>query len=168
MAKSEYIDLVDGSGKVVHTNVARDDVAHYDGLHMQVVIAVVRNKNGEFLVHQRALSKKVNPGDMDHVCGAMTAGESPDAAAAREALEEGGVHISNAKIVHAGVSEYGRWRYLLTAMTGDEPNAALIDPTEVAHVGFYTLEFLRQKQASGELTFVDGFFEDIALVSDLG
>lgn len=163
MAKSEHIDLVDSSGKVVRANIPRDDAAHYDGLHMQVVIAVVRNKNGEFLVHQRALSKKVNPGDMDHVCGAMIAGENPETAAAREALEEGGVHITNAKIVHAGVNEYGRWRYLLAAVTDDEPDASLIDPTEVAHVGFYSLEALHQKQASGEFTFVDGFFDDIAL-----
>lgn len=164
MAKSENIDLVDSTGKVVRTNVPRDDAAHYDGLHMQVIIVVIRNPNGEFLVHQRSLAKKVNPGDMDHVCGAMSAGETPQQAAAREALEEGGVRITNAQIIHAGVNEYGRWRYLLTADTTDIPDITKTDPAEVAHVDFYTLQDLQRRKLSGELTFVGGFFEDIALV----
>lgn len=162
--KSEYIDLVNSHGDIVKRNVERDDAAHYDGLHMQIIIAVIRNKRGEFLVHRRSLKKNVNPGDYDHVCGGMYAGETPEDTTTREALEEGGVHIAEAKVVHAGVNEYNRWRYLVTATTEDEPDITLTDPDEVAAVGFYAHDDLREKQQSGEFTFVDGFFEDIDLV----
>ena len=164
MSKSELIDLVDSQGSIIKTNVERDDAAHYDGLHMQIIIAVIRNKKGEFLVHQRSLKKKVNPGDYDHVCGGMYAGETPEAATEREALEEGGVHITEAQVVQAGVNEYNRWRHLVVAYTDDEADISLTDPSEVAGVGFYSHEDLKAKQQSGEFTFVDGFFEDIDLV----
>lgn len=165
MNKSERIDLVNSSGDIVKTDVERDDAAHYDGLYMQIIIAVIRNKKGEYLVHQRAHTKKVNPGDIDHVCGGMHAGETPEDATKREATEEGGVHIAEATVVRAGVNEYNRWRYLVTAYTDDEPDIALTDPSEVAAVGFYSYDELKAKQASGEFTFVDGFFEDIELAN---
>jgi 8-oxo-dGTP pyrophosphatase MutT (NUDIX family) len=166
MPKSELIDLVNSSGHIVKTNVERDDAAHYDGLHMQIVIAVIRNAAGKYLVHQRAHTKKVNPGDIDHVCGGMHAGETPEATTEREAKEEGGVHITEAKVVHAGVNEYNRWRYLVTAYTDDEPDITLTEPSEVAAVGFYSYDELKAKQQSGEFTFVDGFFEDIELANN--
>ena len=43
--KSEYIDLVNSHGDIVKRNVERDDAAHYDGLHMQIIIAVILQLN---------------------------------------------------------------------------------------------------------------------------
>jgi isopentenyldiphosphate isomerase len=164
MKTSEYIDLVDSSGAIIKQHAERNDAAQYDGLHMHIIIAVIRNAKGEFLVHQRSLKKKVNPGDIDHVCGGMYAGETPEDATAREATEEGGVQVTEARVVHAGINEYNRWRYLVAAYTDDTPDISLTDPDEVAAVGFYSYEDLRAKQQTGEFTFVDGFFEDIDIV----
>jgi len=160
---SELIDLADANGAIVATGVLRDDSAEYEGAHMQIVIAVIRNKAGKILVHKRSMQKRVNPGDIDHVCGGMYSGETPESAVEREAREEGGVNIANAKIIQAGVNEYNRYRYLILAESDDEPDPTFLDPIEVEWAAFYSLEELEQKRDSGEFTFVDGFFEDIDL-----
>jgi len=50
-------------------------------------------------------------------------------------------------------------------MVGETDDAPSIsDPNEVMWVGYEYPERLREKQASGELAFVDGLFEDIELV----
>jgi hypothetical protein len=67
------------------------------------------------------------------------------------------------RIVTQGINEYNRWRYLLVGESNDEPS--IIKPNEVAWVGYEYPDELRANQASGELTFVDGFFEDIALAT---
>lgn len=164
---SELIDLVDPNGAIVQSSVPRDDAAEYEGLHMQIVIAVIQNKAGKFLVHKRSMQKRVNPGDIDHVCGGMYSGETPEAAVVREAREEGGVSIGNSKIIHASVNEYNRYRYLIAATSNDTPDPTFLDPAEVEWAAFYSLEELEQKRDSGEFTFVDGFFEDIFLALDV-
>jgi len=154
---SELIDLVDANGAVVATGVSRDDSAEYEGAHMQIVIAIIRNNQGKILVHKRSMHKRVNPGDIDHVCGGIYSGETPEDAVDREAREEGGVTIANAKIIQAGVNEYNRYRYLILAESDDEPEPTLLDSTEVEWAAFYSLEELEHKRDSGEFTFVDGF-----------
>lgn len=57
---------------------------------MQIVIAVIFNSLGQVLVHRRAQTKRVNGGDIDHVCGGMRSGETPTDAARREAEGEVG------------------------------------------------------------------------------
>jgi 8-oxo-dGTP pyrophosphatase MutT (NUDIX family) len=160
---SELIDLVDDHGEVVRTGVLRDDAESYDGLPMQIVIAVVMNGLGQVLVHQRATTKKVNGGDVDHACGGLLSGEIPEAGAYREAQEEGGVRLCDTKIIQAGVNSYGRYRFLLSAETENPPGTDL-DLREVAWAAYYYPDELCAKRDSGELTFVDGFFEDLDAV----
>lgn len=157
---SELIDLVDRNGTVIQRGIVRDDANAYDGLHMQIVIVVILDSHGHTLVHQRAKTKRVNPGDIDHVCGAMLAGETPEAAAQREASEEVGVTLRNLQIVRQGVNSYGRFCYLLSAISDDMP-AGIHDPEEVEWVAYHAPEALRRGFATGKLTFVDGFFEDL-------
>lgn len=164
---SELIDLVDANGNTVATGISRDDSAEYEGAHMQIVIAIIRNAAGDILVHKRSMQKQVNPGDIDHVCGGIYSGETPESAVEREAREEGGVSIANAKIIQAGVNEYNRYRYLITAEANDVPDPTFLDPTEVEWAAFYSLEELEHKRDSGEFTFVDGFFEDINRALDI-
>jgi 8-oxo-dGTP pyrophosphatase MutT (NUDIX family) len=159
---TERVDLVDRDGVVQKAAIPRDEVDNYPDLHMQIVITVIFDGLGRVLVHQRSPKKKVNGGDIDHVCGGIVSGETPEAAAAREAYEETGVRPSNLRIVAQGINEYNRYRYLLVGEAHEEPN--IIEPDEVAWVGYVQPSELRTKQASGELTFVDGFFEDIGLV----
>lgn len=159
---AELIDLVDKTGKVIKIAVTRDDLARYPDLHMQIVIVVLR-RGEDVLVHARSLKKKVNPGDIDHVCGGILSGETPADAAIREAYEETGVKPKSLRIVAQGVNEYSRYRYLLVGESEDEPSVQ--EPDEVEWVGYIHPDQLFQKSESGELTFVDGFFDDLSLAT---
>ncbi len=157
---TEHTDLVDKTGTVRKVGVPRHTVDNHPGLHMQIVIAIIFDPLGRVLVQQRALGKKVCPGSMDHVCGGVHSGETPEQAALREALEETGVSPKNLRVIEQGLNEYNRFRHLLRGESDTEPSVS--NPQEVMWVGYeYPAELLRQ-YASGERTFVDGFFEDIA------
>jgi 8-oxo-dGTP pyrophosphatase MutT (NUDIX family) len=162
---SELIDLVNSHGVVVKSGVTRDDATDYQDTFMQIVIAVIRNAAGEFLVHKRSMAKHVNPGDIDHVCGGIHSGETPEASVAREALEEGGVRLHTLNVVRQGINQYNRYCYLVEGYTADTPDISQLDPQEVEWVAFHPYQTLMQGKASGIFTFVDGFFEDIAHVT---
>ncbi len=88
-------------------------------------------------------------------------GETPEAAVTREALEETGVKPLNLKIVAQGLNKYNRYRYLLLGESDDEPRK--VDSAEVKWARFIHPDELRKGLNSGELTFVDEFFEDTEL-----
>jgi len=159
--KIELVDLVDASGKIQKSGIPRSEVELYPDLHMQIVIGVFLNKEGLLLVHQRSKTKKVNPGDIDHVCGGIISNETPIEAVIRESLEETGVKPINLKIVSQGINKYNRYRYLIAGESNEEPSQ--VDPTETEWAKFIPLDELREKQQSGELTFVDEFFEETEL-----
>lgn len=163
MNNEELVDLVDSQGMVRERNVPRSKVADYSDLHMQIVVAVITNDQGEYLVHQRALTKDIDPGAIDHVCGAVMAQETPEDAAQREALEETGVRPDSLQIVRQGVNSYGRYRYLLQGKATMEPGIA--DPQEAIWAKYISLEELQQKAASGEFIFVGEFFDDISVIT---
>lgn len=160
------MDLVNSDGIIMERAVSRDDADNYDGLYMQIVIAVIRNGAGDILVHERAGVKDVNPGYIDHVCGGVLSGELPKPAAAREALEEVGVTPNNLEIVRKGLNPYRRYCYLLSGESDELPPANL-DAREVAWAGYFSVEELNAKNDSGEFTFVGGFFEDITATSNV-
>lgn len=164
---SELVDLVNSDGRVMERAVYRDDVDKYDGLYMQIVIAVIRNRLGDILVHERAGVKDVNPGHIDHVCGGILSGETPKSAATREALEEVGVAPNNLELVREGLNSYGRYCYLLRGES-DELPPEVLDAKEVAWAGYISIEELNAKNENGDFTFVDGFFEDIVATSSIG
>jgi len=163
---SELIDLVNRDGTVVKHSVVRDDAERYDGQYMQIVIAVITNGLGQVLVHERAKTKKVNPGDIDHVCGGILSGETPEDAVIREAKEEVGVIPKSLRIIRRGVNSYGRYCYLLHGVA-DELSPKELDASEVSWAGYVSVDDLRAKNDSGELTFVGGFFEDLDTALDL-
>ncbi len=155
---SESVDLVDRAGVVRVTGAPRAEADNIPGLHMQIVIVVVI-RDGRVLAQQRALTKSVDPGAVDHVCGAVLSGETPEAAARREALEEAGVRLRNTRMVTRGVNGYGRYRYLLSADTLDTPR--VVDPGEVAWVGFRHVAHLLDAQKDGEVAFTKDYFADL-------
>ncbi|HSX05962.1 MAG TPA: NUDIX hydrolase [Candidatus Saccharimonadales bacterium] len=159
---TEMVDLVDAEGNVVERDVPRDDAAHHEGRYMQIVIVVVRNSAGQVLVHERSAQKRVNPGDVDLVCGGMVAGETPMDAAVREAQEETGLTPKGLRIVRQGLNSYKRYCHLLVGESDEVPGTHL-DPTEVAWAGWRSPAELKAAQQHRELTFVDGFFEDLDL-----
>ena len=161
---SELVDLVNSDGEIIERGVLRDDAMKYGELYMQIVVVVIRNSAGDLLVHQRAKTKKVNPGDIDHVCGGILSGETPEIAAIREALEEVGVAPKNLEIVRQGVNSYGRYCHLLRADSDELPSSEL-DSSEVAWAKYLTIEELITRRDDGTLTFVDGFFDDMHATS---
>lgn len=157
----ELVDLVDSSGQVKKRNVLRSEVSLYPDLYLQIVICIVFDRQGRVLVHKRAKTKKVNPGDIDHICGGVMSGETAIAAAEREAFEETGLKPKNLKVVTQGINKYNRYRYLLVGESNEDPDAKA--SAEVEWVRFIHPEELKAKHLSGEFTFVDEFFEDTAL-----
>lgn len=159
----ERVNLVNSSGEMRKANVLRHTADDHADLHMQIAIVVVLDEQNRVLVHRRALTKAVNPGDIDHICGAVMAEETPVQAAAREAAEEAGVELQAIRLIAEGVNEYGRYRYLFTARAHGEP--VVVDEREVAWVGFMHLDALRalHLENAGE-GFVDGFLQDIERV----
>ncbi|MBI2484456.1 NUDIX domain-containing protein [Candidatus Uhrbacteria bacterium] len=76
------------------------------------MIGVIFDKEGRVLVHKRAQTKEVNPGDIDHVCGGVKSGEKPEEAIIRESDEETTIKPHNLRVVFQGVNAYNRYRYL--------------------------------------------------------
>ncbi len=157
----ELVDLVDASGTIIKQGVLRSEADLYPDLHLQIVIGVIFDKEGRILVHKRAQTKIVNPGDIDHVCGGIKSGEQPQEAVLREAGEETRTTPQNLSIVLRGVNRYNRYRYLFAGETNDEPGPA--DPEEVEWIRFIHPDELKEKFNSREFTFVDDFFDDIEL-----
>lgn len=99
----ELVDLYDEAGRVVgrapRSRVRAENLPHAG------TGVVVRNSRGEIYVHRRTDTKDVYPGMYDVAAGGViTAGEHLDAAAAREAEEELGVH--GVPLHRLGVAHY--------------------------------------------------------------
>jgi 8-oxo-dGTP pyrophosphatase MutT (NUDIX family) len=159
--ENEIVDLVDVSGQIMKKGIPRPEAEQHPGLYLQIVIAVIFDDAGKVLVQKRALTKRTCPGDLDHVCGAVESGETPEMATTRESLEETGLNVHDLKIVEQKLNSYGRFRYLLAGIANGEPNS--YDTVEVEWVKFISPEELKAKNQSGELTFVGEFFEDMEL-----
>lgn len=157
----ELVDLVDSSGQIQQKGIPRTEIDRFPDLRLQIVIVVVFDSQGRILVHKRGMSKKVNPGDIDHICGGVHSNESVEQAASRETLEEAGIEPDKLKVVLKGVNKYNRYRTLLIGESTKEPK--VMDPGEVEWVRFIHPDELKAKMSSGEFTFVDEFFEDTAL-----
>lgn len=158
----EVIDLVNSKGELVLRRVQRDDDAEYDGLHMQTVIVVIVNNRGEVLVQKRGDGKRIDRGCIDHVCGAVLSGESPEDAAAREVSEEIGIEIAGLTGIDEGLSPYGRYRFLYRARSNQIPPVGY-NLREVEWAAFHEPAYLRARRASGTWTFAKGFFENLAI-----
>jgi 8-oxo-dGTP pyrophosphatase MutT (NUDIX family) len=104
------------------------------------------------------MTKSSEKGKIDHVCGSVISGETPEEAAIRESKEETGIDPNNVRIVDKGLNKYNRYRYLLVGKTDCLPGK--FDPNEVEWVKFISLEKLRKDETSGEFKFVGEFFED--------
>lgn len=157
----ELVDLVDASGNVQKRGIPRYETDNHANLHLQIIIGVIFDDEGRILVHQRARTKSVNPGDIDHVCGAVISGETPEEAFVRESLEETGVFPKNTVIITQGVNKYNRYRYLVVGESSDLPGKPNLK--EVEWIQFIQPEELRARYKEGEFSFVDEFFKDTEL-----
>lgn len=154
----EFVDLVDKSGVIKERNVPKQDIGKHPDLHLQIVIAVIFDKDGKILVQKRSLNKSSEAGSIDHICGAIRSGETPEQAAIRESIEETSIKPSELKIIDMKVNSYNRYRVLLIGHGEGIPGVSNLDETEWAK--FISFNELVEKHISGEWKFVDEFFED--------
>lgn len=98
----EIVTLYDADGEPAGT--APRSRMRAENLRHGATACVVFRPDGRVFVHQRTESKDVYPGRWDFAAGGvMTAGETPDDAAARETAEELGVHTP---LVPIGEGDY--------------------------------------------------------------
>lgn len=166
----ELVDLVDACGRTRVAAVPIEQAHEYysAGLHLQIAIAVVL-RGRELLVQQRAYRKRSDRGLIDHVCGVVSSGESPDQTAIRECLEETTIAIGGLSHIHAGVNSYGRYRHLFLAEapTHSNVNVLDLDLREVEWADFVEERELRDWQNHGPYGFVDEFFADLQAATNL-
>jgi 8-oxo-dGTP pyrophosphatase MutT (NUDIX family) len=161
----ELVDLVDHSGKIKKVGVPRHEADQHKDLCLQIAIAVIFDKSQRVLVERRALTKSTEPGLVDHVCGAISTGETPEQAIARESLEETGIIPKNIRVISKGLNVYNRYKYLLIGEAQD--GAQIVCSDESEWVRFMSTEDLKAKEISGELKFVKDFFENNELALKL-
>jgi isopentenyldiphosphate isomerase len=89
-AGQELVDIIDDQGRIVGTTTRQDMRARQ--LPHRCVYILVFNSRGELFIHLRTSTKDVYPSHWDvAVGGVLAAGESFDAGAGREVLEELGI-----------------------------------------------------------------------------
>lgn len=163
----ELVDLVDAAGVPRVFGVPRSEVKRRkdeflsQGLYQPIVVVVVFDDAGQVVAQVRGKGKAGDGDDeIDLVCGVISAGETWEIAARREAREEIGVALVDLAIVDQRVNGYKRYRTLALARALGEPR--VINQHEVAQVIPASLEELRDLQEKGAV-FVNGFFSDIEL-----
>jgi len=91
---AEMIDIYDDNRVFTGTTLPRKTKL-VAGQYMLYVIALICDKNGKYLITQRALDKKWAPGQWEIPGGGAMAGETSLLAVQREVLEETGLDIKN-------------------------------------------------------------------------
>jgi 8-oxo-dGTP diphosphatase len=89
----EYIDIYDKDRIKTGERVPRKTTVLRPGQYMLVVLALIRNKNGKYLITQRTADKKWAALDWEIPGGGARAGETSMEAVLREAYEETGLDL---------------------------------------------------------------------------
>ncbi len=99
----EYLDVRDYYGNKRNIVVERGKHQHEDWWYL-CIHAYIMNTDGNFLIQQRAFTKKYFPGIWDITCGAALSGEDSVEAAIRETKEELGLDVSSFERTFVGIS----------------------------------------------------------------
>lgn len=96
----ELITIVDDKDNVV--GIATRQEAHQRSLWHRIVVVFIFNSQGQLFIQKRSPGLVSQPGKWDHsVAGHVDAGESSQAAARRELLEELGIKTTNLQFLYA-------------------------------------------------------------------
>ena len=93
----EMIDIYNENRALTGERVPRKGTFLKKGQYMMYVLALIEDKNGKFIITQRALDKKWAAGAWEIPGGGAQAGESSFEAVCREVLEETGLDVSGMK-----------------------------------------------------------------------
>ncbi len=102
---SEKIDIYDRNRQKIGKIVDRKGYLFEENEYMMYVLALIENKDGEFLLTQRSLNKKWAPGAFEICGGGAMSGESSYEAVIREVKEEVGLDVREGKVVYSYFNE---------------------------------------------------------------
>lgn len=138
----ERLQVVDENDQPI--GVATREEAWAQGMILRHVYMVIRDHDGNFLMQQRSMKKKSNPGIWTWAAtGHVDEGESYEIAAPRELLEEVGIKTeltSLGKLRTSHTNKYGLVNCYITVFTGtiDRDEPITIDPEEVERTKWFS------------------------------
>ena len=145
---AELRDLYDiNSNKTDKTYMKGDPIP--EGYYPMVVMVVIRNSKGEFLMQKRVESKG---GDWGVTGGHPKSGETPIEGIITEVREELGLDFSNENFILYDSGCDGKDCYKMYFVTKDiDLNQIKIQEEELTQVKWFTMDELRKMVDSGEL-----------------
>ena len=165
----ELVAVVDESGAV--TGSAPRSVVRRDNLRHVVVAVLVRDSAGRIYVHRRTGTKDIFPDMHDcWVAGCMTAGEEPEAAAARELEEELGIRGVSLKPLGTQWYADESTKQVGHAFTTTYDGPITHQESEIAWGGWLTMDELRARLSDPDWAFVpDGraLFDELTATGTL-
>jgi isopentenyldiphosphate isomerase len=148
----ELFDLVDANGTLV--GKASRARCHSDpSLLHRVVHIFVFNEAGEVFLQKRSLAKDIQPGKWDtSVGGHVALGESVEAAARREMIEELGLQHLTPAFVHEYIWRSSVESELVRTYRCVHEGPFALQRDEIIEGGFFSLEAVRRMARAGLLT----------------
>ena len=144
----ELRDLYDINSNKTNKTYRKGDLIP-EGYYPMVVMVVIRNSNGEFLMQKRVESKG---GDWGVTGGHPKSGETPIEGIITEVKEELGLDFSNEKFIEYDSGCDGKECYKMYFVTKDiNINDITIQLEELSEVRWFTMDELKSMVNSGEL-----------------
>ncbi len=144
----ELRDLYDKNSNKTDMTYYKGDVIP-DGYYPMVVMVVIRNSNGEFLMQKRVESKG---GDWGVTGGHPKSGETPIEGIITEVKEELGLDFSNEKFIEYDSGCDGKDCYKMYFVTKDiDINDISIQKEELSEVRWFSMEELQHMVEHKEL-----------------
>lgn len=145
---SELRDLYDVNSNKTDKTYRKGDIIP-EGYYPMVVMVVIRNSLGEFLMQKRVVSKG---GDWSVTGGHPKSGETPLEGIITEVKEELGLDFSSDDFIEYDSGCDGNECYKMYFVSKDiDLNDIRIQEDELSEVGWFSLERLQQMVDSNEL-----------------
>ena len=145
---SELRDLYDINSKKTDKTYRKGEVIP-EGYFPMVVMVVIRNSKGEFLMQKRSIAKGGNWGVTG---GHPKSGETPLEGMITEIKEELGLNFSKEELVELEAGCDGKDCYKMYYIEKDvDINDVVIQEEELSEVRWFSLEELRHMVETGEL-----------------
>lgn len=145
---AELRDLYDKNSNKTNKTYRKGEMIP-KGYYPMVVMVVIRNSNGEFLMQKRVESKG---GDWGVTGGHPKSGETPLEGIITEVKEELGLDFSKEKFVEYDSGCDGKDCYKMYFVTKDiNINEIIIQQEELSEVRWFSMEELKRMVETGEL-----------------
>jgi 16S rRNA (adenine1518-N6/adenine1519-N6)-dimethyltransferase len=161
---NELIQVVDRENRPV---AATDRATvHRENLYHRSVHIFIRNPRGEMLLQRRSHRKDKFPGRWDSgAAGHVDANESYEAAAAREVIEELGIHIPLVRVGSLPASSHTGYEFV-EIYEGNYEGALAVNEMEIESIGWFEIKMVDQWIARRPSDFADGFLESFRFVRE--